>query len=78
MLEPIIFLQTRELPAMVLELVVKLPTEEIIMIQAIQVTLEMFIQVIMILVTLDMAMQVTELVENKVLLTIQTTSSTID
>jgi hypothetical protein len=77
-LEPIIFLQTRELPAMVLELVVKLPTEEIIMIQVIQVTLEMFNQVIMILVIQDMAMQVTELMINQVLLTIQTTSSMID
>ena len=69
MLEPIIFLQTRELPAMVLDLVVKF---------LVHITLEMYIQAIMILVTQDMVMLVTELVENKVFLTIQTTSSTID
>ena len=62
---------------MVLDLVVKLHTLEIMLIQVIQVT-PVYIQVIMILVTLDMVMQVTELAENQVLLTIQTTSSTID
>ena len=69
MLEPITFLQTRVLPAMVLDLVVEFHTLELFMIQV--------IQIIMILVTLDMVMQVMDLI-NQVLLTIQITSSTID
>ena len=71
----ITFLQTRELPAMVLELVVTLQEQSTLVLSIQQV---MLIKTIMTLVILVTVMQVTELVVNLVLLTIQTTSSMID